>query len=103
MTHRPNQAGHLACHSDKIFHSFTVCTMQSYYIVWGSFRLAARPNNYLYMLQILLSVRLGIPMCRVFASSTGASPVSWISSDHICAVRFSVNDGDSSLVSVIDV
>ena len=42
-------------------------------------------------------------MCRVFASSTGASPVSWISSDHICAVRFSVNDGDSSLVSVIDV
>ena len=22
MTHRPNQAGHLACHSNKIFHSF---------------------------------------------------------------------------------
>ena len=22
MTHRPNQAGHFACHSNKIFHSF---------------------------------------------------------------------------------
>ena len=22
MTHRPNQAGHIACHSNKIFHSF---------------------------------------------------------------------------------
>ena len=90
VTHRPNQAGHLACHSYKIFHSFTVCTMQSHYIMWGLFRVAACPNNYLHC-------------CRVFALSIGASPVSGISSDHICAVRFSVDDGDRSLVSVIGV
>ena len=40
-------------------------------------------------------------MRRVFALSIGASPVSGMSSDHICAVRFSVDDGDRSLVSVI--
>ena len=35
--------------------------------------------------------------------SIGATPVSGISSDRICAVRLSVDDGDSLLVSVIGV
>ena len=35
--------------------------------------------------------------------SIGATPVSGISSDRISAVRFSVDDGDSSLVSIIGV
>ena len=33
-------------------------------------------------------------------NSIGATPVSVISSDRICAVRFSVDDGGSLLVSV---
>ena len=35
--------------------------------------------------------------------SFGASPISGISSDHICGIRFTVDDGDRAMVSVIGV
>ena len=33
VTHRPNQAGHIVCHSNKIFHSFIQCLCMILYFV----------------------------------------------------------------------
>ena len=41
--------------------------------------------------------------CSLWHKSIGAAPVSDISSDRTCAIRFSVNEGDRSVVSVIGV
>ena len=39
MTHRPNQAGHIACHSNKIYHFISFHFMVSYAVTCVYFRL----------------------------------------------------------------